>query len=106
MYDYDVLTSSRLIRIFSDIIIDAMYGINTTGDEYAHLAEMSVRAFSEMHLPGMFWVEYLPSFRHVPGWLPGVQFKKFADHYKPYVEEMINGPFGIVKSALVSERHL
>ncbi|KAK7676907.1 hypothetical protein QCA50_020163 [Cerrena zonata] len=87
-------------NIFSDIIINVMYGINTTGDEYAYLAETSVRAFSEIHVPGMFWVEYLPSLRHLPGWLPGVQFKKYAQHYKPYIQKMINQPFDMVKAAL------
>ena len=80
-----------------------MYGINALGDKYVHLAETSVRAFSEIHVPGMFWVEYLPVLRYVPGWIPGVQFKKYAEYYRPYVQKMINQPFDIVKTSLVSE---
>lgn len=43
-----------------------MYGIDATGDEYAHLAEISLRGFSEFHIPGAYWVEYFPILRHVP----------------------------------------
>lgn len=79
-----------------------MYGINTTGNEYSHLAEMAVRAFSEIHVPGGFWVESLPALRHIPGWLPGVRFKKYAEFYRPYVEKMVSQPFDLVKASLVS----
>lgn len=79
-----------------------MYGIDATGDEYAHLAEISLRGFSEFHIPGAYWVEYFPILRHVPSWIPGIKFKKAAEYYRPYVEKMRNQPFDLVKASLVS----
>ena len=93
--------SFALYRIFSSIVVNAIYGIDTTGDEYTHLAEIALRGFSEFHVPGAYWVEYFPILRHLPRWLPGVQFKKDAEFYKPYVEKMIHQPFDEVKAAMV-----
>ena len=87
--------------MFSAIIVAAMYGIDAPDDEYVEIAEVSMRGFNEFHVPGAYWVESLPILRHVPGWIPGVKFKKVAKYYKPYVEKMINKPFDLVKSAMV-----
>ena len=83
------------------VVVGTVYGIDTPDEEYVRMAEIAMHAFDEFRTPGAFWVEYLPILRYIPGWIPGVKFKKVAKYYKPYVESMIRKPFEVVRDAMV-----
>ena len=83
-----------------------VYGkkIDNLDDDYLQLVNRSMEGLSQQKVPGAFWVEYFPYLKHLPSWIPGTRFKKIAEHYKPFVESMINQPFDEVIAAEV-RRH-
>lgn len=94
----------RSFRMITAVVVSTVYGIDTPDEEYVRMAEIAMHAFDEFRTPGAFWVEYLPILRYIPGWIPGVKFKKVAKYYKPYVESMIRKPFEVVRDAVVRTR--
>ena len=52
--------------------------------------------------PGRYWVEYFPVLQHIPRWFPGTGFRKVAEKFRPYVENMTFKPFDDVIQAMVS----
>ncbi|KAK0470333.1 cytochrome P450 [Desarmillaria tabescens] len=47
-----------------------------------------------------FLVNKIPFLRHLPGWMPGANFKKLVKEWKQRVEEMIDDPFDCVKEQM------
>jgi len=72
-------------------------------DEYVVVAQDALTGVNVAGVPGAFWVEYFPFLKNIPGWIPGVTFKKFAKQYKPRVEEMRFRPFQDVRTKLQSD---
>lgn len=70
-------------------------------DEYVQIAETAMYALSMAQIPGRFLIDFLPFLRYVPSWFPGASFKRFAEHYKPIVDKMIDRPFDAVKKEMV-----
>ena len=75
--------------------------ITDMDDEYVKLAEHVGEGIGQAQIPGKFWVEFFPFTRYLPGWIPGVQFKKHAEYYKPMINRMVSSPFEAVKRAMV-----
>jgi hypothetical protein len=50
-------------------------------------------------------VEFIPSFRWLPSWFPGVAFKRDAAVWAPQVAAMAREPFKFVEDAMVSQFH-
>ena len=71
-------------------------------DEYVMLAQLAMEGLSEGHVPGRYWVEYFPVLQHIPRWFPGTGFRKVAEKFRPYVENMTFKPFDDVIQAMVS----
>lgn len=91
-------------QIFTAIILKAVYDMDIKGldDEYLLLAQEAVLGTIQSRLPGTYWIEFFPFFKHIPSWVPGAKFKQAAEHYRPYVEAMRNKPFDVVKQAVAN----
>ncbi len=67
-------------RIFTAIVLRVVYdkSITDMNDEYVVVAQDALTGVNVAGVPGAFWVEYFPFLKNIPGWVPGVTFKKFA----------------------------
>ena len=85
-----------------------MYGrqLKSLDDKFLEVTHKSMEGLITQRVPGRFWVEFFPVLRHLPSWIPGTTFKKVAEYYKPYVQQMVNAPFDDVIKAMVSARVL
>ncbi|KAJ7505167.1 cytochrome P450 [Mycena galericulata] len=81
------------------IIMRTTYGydIQPTHDRFVGLAEESVKRLSESIHPGAFAVNAFPFLRHLPSWLPGCHFHRFAQGTSTLLAEMQNAPFDFVR---------
>ncbi|KAJ3476484.1 hypothetical protein NLI96_g11119 [Meripilus lineatus] len=89
------------------IVADVVYGIQVRdmNADYVVNARTALEGFVRSGEPGAFWVEFFPFLRFIPSWVPGATFKRFVEHYRPFVQRTFRGPFQIVKDSLVSVRH-
>lgn len=71
--------------------------VTDVDDEYLKLASEGVQKITDAALPGKFWVEFAPIFRHVPGWIPGASFKRYVKDVNPKIDELLGRPFEAVK---------
>ena len=98
----------HITRIYSAIILKVTYDMDVTdmSNKYIENAQSSMHALSVVQIPGRFWIDFLPFLRYVPRWFPGAYFKKFAEHYRPIINRMIDQPFDAVKAEVVSRFRL
>lgn len=91
------------IRIYSAIILKIVYDmdVNDMDHKYVQIVEEVVTTLSVAQVPGKFWVEFVPILRHIPSWVPGAYFKRWAERVRPVVNQMINLPFDDVKENMV-----
>ncbi len=89
--------------MFGASILKTVYGqdVRDMNDQYFTDSQIAVEGINVARMPGAFWVEYFKIFRFIPGWIPGVAFKKVANYYRHYVEKMRDHPFEVVKAALI-----
>ncbi|KAG2021181.1 cytochrome P450 [Coprinopsis cinerea AmutBmut pab1-1] len=91
---------------FGGIILRISYGV----DDYeynksliAH-AELSVKGFSEVTLPGRFLVNQFPIMEHIPSWLPGAGWKRRLEEVTAASEVILAKPFREAKERIVRFR--
>jgi hypothetical protein len=107
-------------RLFAENILEAVYGIEVQGlhDPFVVAAETAMAAFSIAATPGRFLVDTLPictetitshapttdyfSVKHIPAWVPGAGFQKFATDAKPAVLALRDLPADYVRKQIVS----
>ena len=80
--------------------------VTSVDDEFLQLANECVEKVTEATLPGRFWVEVAPIVRHLPGWVPGVNFKRFVEDLNPKLEKVLNTPFENVQRGWVRPSQL
>ena len=71
-------------------------------DPYITLAEEALQGAAEVAVPGTFLVDLLPFLKYVPSWFPGAAFKRMAARHAAINSEMVNRPFKIVQTKIVS----
>ena len=71
-------------------------------DPYITLAEEALQGAAEVAVPGTFLVDLLPFLKYVPSWFPGAGFKRTAAHYAAVNVEVVNQPFEILQTKMVS----
>lgn len=99
---YLILTTTcRTAGAFS---LDLAYGleIKSPEDPYIIRAEQGMFAMSVAGTAAAYVVDFIPSLKFLPSWLPGVKFKSDAKLWRPYVEAMAREPFKFVEEGLVS----
>lgn len=83
--------------------MDAVYGIVVAerDDPVLARAEKVTARFSNIVTPGKYLVEVLPSLRFLPSWLPGAQFKRNAEKWRPEIAAARDETFYISMDAIV-----
>lgn len=101
------------------MMISYGYQINDENDHYVQLSDDALSTFAKCGLFGTFMVDYFPvckwlestylrkrfdthSVKYLPMWFPGASFKRQASNWSKPVGAMINEPFAMVKTLLVS----
>ncbi|KAK0446235.1 cytochrome P450 [Armillaria borealis] len=86
--------------------------INANGDKFVELVDRGLESVRIVGNVGTFLVDYIPSLKYLPRWLPGTNFLSLASSWRKDVEDMINKPFeyasdslanGFVSSSFVSK---
>lgn len=85
-------------------MVQTVYGksVDDMNPGYVTIAEKAIEGVLRTHLPGKFWVDYFPIFRHLPSWVPGTHFHKVAKYYRPFVKDMRDIPFFLTKGDMIS----
>ena len=81
-----------------------MYDIDISGlnDNYVLMVAEALEGLNLATVPGKFWLEFFPIFKHVPTWLPWTYSRKIAEYYKPMVEGVRDRPYDEIKLDMVS----
>lgn len=90
--------------VFAAVIMDVVYGIkieDSKDDPYVATIQGAMEGIAVAGVPGSFLVDYLPSLRHVPAWIPGASFQKIAARARQVIYELAVTPFNEVKEAMV-----
>ncbi|PBL03378.1 cytochrome P450 [Armillaria gallica] len=96
------------------VIMKVVYGydVDVNGDKFVELADRALESARATGNVGTFLVDYIPSLKYLPRWLPGTNFLSLADGWRKDVNDMIDRPFeyasdslsnGSVSSSFVSE---
>ncbi|EMD39030.1 hypothetical protein CERSUDRAFT_81801 [Gelatoporia subvermispora B] len=86
--------------------LSAVYGIHDAEeiDQYLAIAEKAIQGAEEALIPGSFLVDFLPTLKYVPAWMPGALFKRKAAEWKRNAMAMRNVPWQNVSAALDSHK--
>ncbi|KAF7374549.1 O-methylsterigmatocystin oxidoreductase [Mycena sanguinolenta] len=89
----------HLKTLAAAIIMATVYGyeVQPTNDHFVGLAEDAVKRLSDSVFPGAVAVNTFPILRHLPLWMPGAGFQRFAAECRQLVKEMREAPFNFVK---------
>ncbi|KAF9044365.1 cytochrome P450 [Panaeolus papilionaceus] len=95
--------SHHIHHVFAAVIMDVVYGIkieDSKDDPYVATIQGAMEGLAVAGVPGSFLVDYLPSLRHVPAWIPGASFQKIAARARQVIYELAVTPFNEVKEAM------
>ncbi|KIJ53479.1 hypothetical protein M422DRAFT_154433 [Sphaerobolus stellatus SS14] len=94
----------HLRHVAASIIIEMVYGmqLKPKGDRFIELAHAALAGISVAVLPWAFYVDMIPWLRHLPSWLPGMEWKRKVQEWRIPTLEMAELPFKIVKDGLAS----
>ncbi|KAJ3510174.1 hypothetical protein NMY22_g16051 [Coprinellus aureogranulatus] len=83
-------------------ILDITYSleIKSPRDPYITQAEQGMHAMSLAGTAATYAVDFIPSLKWLPSWIPGVKFKSDAKVWRPHVEAMARKPFKYVEEGL------
>ncbi|KAF8878000.1 cytochrome P450 [Infundibulicybe gibba] len=89
-------------------LLASVYGVDvqTAEDPIITAAERAMDIATYATAPGTFLVDFFPIFRHIPSWVPGATFKKFAEKGRAFATEMVNLPFDQTKADMKSGRYV
>ncbi|EJD00221.1 cytochrome P450 [Fomitiporia mediterranea MF3/22] len=92
----------------SAIILKLVYGyeINYKDDFFVQLAEKLAQLTTEATEPGRWLVDSFPFIQYLPSWLPGMQFKSWAESAGQKCEAFTQAPHDFVKKSMTSGRFI
>ncbi|KZT10004.1 cytochrome P450 [Laetiporus sulphureus 93-53] len=73
------------------------YQVEDENDHFVALADELARITRDSLEPGRWLVDSLHWLRHIPSWMPGAQFKQWAQQACLKCEEFTDAPFAMVK---------
>ncbi|KAI0634877.1 CyP450 monooxygenase [Trametes polyzona] len=87
--------TDHIRHLFAATIMHIAYGIDVAEehDEYVTIVEKGLAAFSNSLVPGKYIIELFPILRYLPGWLPGVRFKRELAQAKTLAHRLRNLPW-------------
>jgi hypothetical protein len=85
------------------IILSLTYGIKVQDgeDSFVNLIEDANANFNAATVPGAFMVDFFPSLRHLPEWLPGMGFMRTARKWAKDTAAMVDVPYAFTKQQIV-----
>ncbi|KAG5634710.1 hypothetical protein H0H81_001036 [Sphagnurus paluster] len=101
--------NNNLRKLAGGIIMQLTYGyeVQDGEDPFVKLIETANDNFSAASVPGAFPVDFFPSLRKLPEWLPGMGFMALARQWAQATTEMIEIPFNYTKQQVArSNPHL
>ncbi|KAK1231637.1 hypothetical protein PQX77_005235 [Marasmius sp. AFHP31] len=91
------------VRFASDsAILQIAYGysLKRKDDPYIGLVERAGSSVLAAHNHGTFWVDYFPSLKYVPSWLPGAGFRRKAKVWAGYSRDLVESPWDWLKGSI------
>lgn len=87
--------ANELRYMVASVVMDITYGIEAQpeNDPYVELADRVFKETAVAGLPNAYLVNIFPSLKHVPDWMPGAGFKRYANRWKKLTARMFNAPF-------------
>jgi len=81
------------------IIMSTVYGyeVKPSNDHFVALSENANKKLGESIFPGAAAVNAFPILKHLPSWMPGAGFQRFAAESRQLVQEMREVPYNFVK---------
>ncbi|KAL8377650.1 hypothetical protein RB595_008373 [Gaeumannomyces hyphopodioides] len=82
-------------RFAVGVVMDAAYGIEIGGDDdrYVGLSDSAAEAIGNAGPPAGSIVDMFPMTRFLPSWLPFMERVRYAQKWKPAIENVTNVPF-------------
>ncbi|KAJ7781994.1 cytochrome P450 [Mycena maculata] len=86
------------------VILSTAYGIDIKpeNDPYIDISEQAHIAISRTAKRGAYLVDFFPSLKYIPEFLPGGGFKKEAREWNKAVSAMVEMPYAFVKTSLTA----
>ncbi|KZT73493.1 cytochrome P450 [Daedalea quercina L-15889] len=90
-------------RFTAAMIMEIAYGhcVESSNDKYIHLAERAASVTLESGDAGAMLVDFFPTLRYLPLWCPGAGFKRKAFAARKVIQELLDTPYEMVKSAMM-----
>ncbi|KAF8815498.1 putative monooxygenase [Phlegmacium glaucopus] len=90
------------------IIIRLTYGyrVEHADDPFLTTSVSAMANFAKATTPGNFLVDFIPSLKLIPPWMPGAGFLKTADEWREILWNAANNPFEWCKKNLDTEKAL
>ncbi|KAL1744516.1 cytochrome P450 [Schizophyllum fasciatum] len=87
--------SKELRYMVGSTIMDITYAIDAKSehDPYIDTADEAFRQAAQAGVPGAYLVTTFPILKHIPDWMPGAGFKRYARKWKEVTLRMINAPY-------------
>ncbi|KAK1230180.1 hypothetical protein PQX77_006724 [Marasmius sp. AFHP31] len=84
------------------IILDIVYGykLQSDNDPFIKLADDAWAGLKESGNHGSFMVDYLPILKRIPSWLPGAGFRRRANEWAWFTDELKDRPWRWMKKAI------
>ncbi|KAI0061726.1 cytochrome P450 [Artomyces pyxidatus] len=94
--------ASHVTECVGSVLMGISYDYDVKGaeDRFLLINDEAALIATESFLPGAALVNILPSLKYLPGWLPGMGFKKRTERGLELYEEIINVPFERVKQQM------
>ncbi|KAL0578166.1 hypothetical protein V5O48_003832 [Marasmius crinis-equi] len=95
----------HLRHMTGSFILTTSYGIDIVNDPsrtdpYVTIGERCLQAMAKAGNSTQFLVDQIPIMKHIPEWVPGAKFQKYAREWRKDVVALPNVPFAYVKKAM------
>ncbi|KAK7449257.1 hypothetical protein VKT23_013401 [Stygiomarasmius scandens] len=86
------------------VLLGLIYGTKCLprNDPHIALSEHVCRLTAEAMRPGRWFCDFLPWMKYIPRWLPGADFKVWAEQTRETTMELIHEPYEAVKNSVVN----
>ncbi|KAK0193932.1 cytochrome P450 [Armillaria mellea] len=87
------------------VIMKTVYGydVDPNGDRFVELVDRALESVRNVANVGSFLVDYIPSLKYLPRWLPGANFRSLADTWRKDVKEMKDRPFMYASESMAND---
>ncbi|PBL03385.1 cytochrome P450 [Armillaria gallica] len=93
------------VRLYAgSVIMKIVYGydVDVNGDKFVELADRALESARATANVGTFLVDYVPSLKYLPRWLPGTKFLSLASDWRKDVNDMVDRPFEYASDSLAN----